>query len=154
MRYKWRKIMADIIRPEAFQRPTSAEPQTFADEATRLRLTPAAMTAFRGLVEAWKLSGVEAAALLTTSTRSWDRMKRSDWQGVLNQDQLTRISAMVGVFKGLHLLFADGFADRWPRLPNAGALFEGRSAIEAMLHGGIPRMIEVRRHIDALRGGL
>ena len=39
-----------------------------------------------------------------------DRMKRGS-RPTLSQDQLTRVSALVGVYKGLHLLFADETAD-------------------------------------------
>ena len=72
----------------------------------------------------------------------------------LSQDQLTRISALVGVFKGLHLLFADDTADTWMRRPNTGPLFDRLTPIEAMIEGGIPRMLDVRRYVDAVRGGL
>jgi hypothetical protein len=81
-------------------------------------------------------------------------MAAGKWEQSLSQDQLTRVSAMVGVFKGLHLLFADDMADRWARLRNRGPLFENRTPVDAMIEGGIPTMLEVRRHVDALRGGL
>jgi antitoxin Xre/MbcA/ParS-like protein len=45
-------------------------------------------------------------------------------------------------------------ADRWPQLPNKGPLFGNRRPIDAMIDGGIPRMLEVRRYIDAVRGGI
>ena len=61
---------------------------------------------------------------------------------------------MVGVFKGLGLLFADDMADRWPRLPNTGPLFARQTPIQAMIEGGIPSMLDVRRYVDAVRGGL
>ena len=61
---------------------------------------------------------------------------------------------VVGVFKGLHLLFADSMADRWPRLANRGPVFERLTPIAAMIEGGIPRMLETRHYVDALRGGL
>jgi hypothetical protein len=60
----------------------------------------------------------------------------------------------VGVFKGLHLLFADSMSDRWVRLRNKGPLFGDRTPIDVMMEGGIPTMLDVRRHVDALRGGL
>jgi len=129
-------------------------PQTFAQEADRARLTPAALAALRSLAAAWRLSGDQAAGLLGVSPSTWDRMRSGQWTGALTQDQLTRASALIGVFKGLHLLFADAMADRWPRLRNAGPLFDNLSPIEAMIEGGIPRMLEIRRHVDALRGGL
>ena len=129
-------------------------PQTFAEETDRERLTPAAVAAVRNLVGAWRLTGDEAAALLGVSASTWDRIRAGAWRQTLSQDQLTRVSALVGIYKGLHLLFADGMADRWPRLRNAGPLFENLAPIEAMARGGIPLMVEIRRHVDALRGGL
>jgi uncharacterized protein (DUF2384 family) len=128
--------------------------QTFADENDRRRLTPAAVKAVLRLVKAWDAGNAEGAALLGVSESTWDRMKSGRWDGVLSQDQLTRASALIGVFKGLHLLFADGMADRWPRLPNRGPIFDRLSPIQAMIEGGIPRMLETRQYIDALRGGL
>ncbi|HEY5713018.1 MAG TPA: antitoxin Xre-like helix-turn-helix domain-containing protein [Allosphingosinicella sp.] len=128
--------------------------QTFAAEEDRRRLTGAAAKAVARLVGTWGASNAEAASLLGVSESTWDRIKAGRWDGVLSQDQLTRASALIGIFKGLHLLFADGMADRWPRLVNRGPLFDRRSPIEAMIEGGIPRMIETRQYIDALRGGL
>ncbi len=128
--------------------------QTFADEADRARLTPAALEAIRRLAEAWKLTGEEMAALLAVSPSTWDRIRAGTWQQSLSQDQLTRVSALTGTYKALHLLFADDMADRWPRLRNSGPLFGNLTPLQAMLEGGIPRMIEIRRYVDALRGGL
>ena len=91
--------------------------------------------------------------MLGVSPSTWDRMSAGRWDKSLSQDQLTRVSALVGVFKGLHLLFADEMADRWMRLPNKGPLFENRTPVEAMIEGGIPTMLDVRRHVDALRAG-
>ncbi len=130
-------------------------PQTFSQHADRDRLTPVAIEAYRALSDKWTLSNQEAAALIGVSGSTWDRIKRDGWEGsTLNQDQLTRVSALVGIFKGLHLLFAGGMADAWPKLSNTGPLFARRTPIEAMIDGGIPHMIEVRRYIDAVRGGL
>lgn len=128
--------------------------QNFSEESDRSRLSGTAVKAFRKLADIWRLSNQEAASLLGVSVTTWERIKRGEREGSLSQDQLTRISALTGVYKGLHLLFADGMADRWPRLSNRGPLFHRRSPIEAMIEGGIPLMIEVRRYVDAVRGGL
>jgi uncharacterized protein (DUF2384 family) len=128
--------------------------QTFADEGERARLSPVAIKALKGIAEHWRLRGHEIAALLGVSPSTWDRMASGKWEQSLSQDQFTRVSAVVGVFKGLHLLFADDMADRWARLRNKGPLFENRTPIDAMIEGGIPTMLDVRRHVDALRGGL
>lgn len=144
--------MRTPARSEAPLAPTSV--QDFSDEADRRRLTAAALKAFRRLVERWSLTTQEAAALLGVSTSTWERIKRGTWDSYLSQDQLTRVSALVGIFKGLHLLFADDMAERWPRLENKGPLFNRSSPIDAMIAGGIPHMIEVRRYVDAVRGGM
>lgn len=145
--------MSDVV--ELLARPTGkTELQTFSEEKDRDRLSPTALKAYRNLASDWQLANPEAAALLGVSESTWDRIKAGKWNHALSQDQLTRVSAIVGVFKGLRLLFADGMADRWSKLPNKGPLFERRSPIEAMIEGGIPTMIDVRRYIDAVRGGL
>lgn len=130
------------------------ELQTFADQGERRRLSGAAVKAVVRLVAAWGGSNAEGAALFGVSQSTWDRMKAGRWDGVLSQDQLTRASALIGIFKGLHLLFADDMADRWPKLRNRAPLFDRLSPIEAMIGGGIPRILETRQYIDALRGGL
>ncbi len=130
-------------------------PVAFADEIERRRYTPTALRAYLAIVDKWGLSGAQAAALLAVSTSTWERIKRSAEKAApLNQDQLTRLSALVGIYKGLHLLFADGLADRWAGLANRGQLFGGLTPIDSMIEGGIPQMIDVRRHVDALRGAL
>lgn len=145
--------MSNVV---SLQRPSPVTDglQTFAAEGDRRRLTAAALKAVLRLVEAWGASNAEGAALLGVSESTWDRIKSGRWDGVLSQDQLTRVSALIGVFKGLHLLFADGMADRWPRLANRGPIFDRMTPIQAMITGGIPRMLETRQYIDGLRGGL
>lgn len=128
--------------------------QTFANEDDRRRLTGTAVKAVIRVVESWQGNNAEGAALLGVSESTWDRMKAGKWDGILSQDQLTRASAIIGVFKGLHLLFADGMADRWPKLANRGPVFDRMTPVQAMIEGGIPRMLETRQYIDALRGGL
>lgn len=142
--------VARLRRPPAI----SAGLQTFASEDDRRRLTETAVKAVLRLVRSWDGSNTEGAALLGVSESTWDRMKAGRWDGVLSQDQLTRASALIGVFKGLHLLFADSMADRWPKLANRGPIFDRMTPVQAMIAGGIPRMLETRHYIDALRGGL
>jgi Antitoxin Xre-like helix-turn-helix domain/Antitoxin Xre/MbcA/ParS C-terminal toxin-binding domain len=136
--------------------PASLAPgglRTFARESERARLSPVAIKAFLSLAKAWGLSNAEAAALIGVSASSLDRIKRG-YRPTLSQDQLTRVSALVGIFKGLHLLFFDDTADAWVRRPNAGPLFDRKTPVEAMIEGGIPQMLDVRRYVDAVRGGL
>jgi len=130
-------------------------PPNLADAATRSRLTPAAVDSVVRLAEIWRLTAADVCALLgDLSERTWFRMKNGEWSGTLSQDTLTRVSALIGIFKGLQLLFSEPLSGEWVRLPNKGPLYGGRRPLDAMVEGGIPKMLEVRRHIDALRGGL
>ena len=133
---------------------TPIDVQTFSKNEDRERLSAVALKAFQAVAAHWDLSNGEAAALLGVSESTWDRIKRGTWEQALSQDQLTRASAAIGVYKGLHLLFADGMADEWPRLPNRGPIFQRLSPVEAMIEGGIPLMLETRRYVDAVRGGI
>jgi hypothetical protein len=130
-----------------------AEPQTFSSESDRVRLSEVAIKAFLAVMNAWALSNAEASGFLGVSASSLDRIKRG-YRPTLSQDQLTRVSALVGIYKGLHLLFSDGTSDDWVRRPNRGPLFDRQTPIQSMIEGGIPRMLDVRRTIDAARGGL
>jgi len=145
-------MMASIAIPNK-SGSAAAGLQNFAGDGDRKRLTGTAVKAVLRVIGTWRGSNAEGAALLGVSESTWDRMKAGKWDGTLSQDQLTRASALIGVFKGLHLLFADDMADRWPRLENRAPVFDRKSPIEAMIEGGIPRMLETRQYIDALRGG-
>ena len=134
--------------------PAIQHRQDFASQADRARLSAVALKAYLRLVDEWRLTGQQAAALLDVSSSTWERLKARGKERPLSQDQMTRISALVGIYKGLHLLFADGMADDWPGLANGGPLFARATPIEAMIRGGIPQMLEVRRYVDAVRGGL
>lgn len=137
------------------QKPvTPVDVQTFTKVPDRERLSPVAIKAFRKIVQHWALTNGEAAMLLGVSESTWDRIKRGAWDQPLSQDQLTRASAVIGIYKGLRLLFADDMSLRWPKLVNAGPIFQRRTPVEAMIEGGIPLMLETRRYVDALRGGL
>lgn len=128
--------------------------QDFSSEADRRRLSATAIKAYVRLAANWQITDAQAAMLLDISSCIWDRLKSDADNCTLSQDQLTRVSAIVGIYKGLHLIFADDNAVRWPKLPNCGPLFAGMSPVDAMIKGGIPHMLEVRRYIGAVRGGL
>lgn len=128
--------------------------QGFSDEGERTRLSSTALKAYRRLASQWDLTSQQAASLLGVSVSTWERLKPDRVEKTLTQDQMTRISALVGIYKALHLLFSDEMADRWLQLANSGPLFDRRTPIAAMVEGGIPHMLEVRRYLDAVRGGL
>ncbi len=104
--------------------------------------------------EAWKLTNQEAANLFDVPIATWNRMKAGTYRGRLDQDKVTRASLIMGIFKGLRVLFNGPLAYGWPKMVNQGPGFNGRTPTQVMIEGGIPAMMAVRQHIDALRGGL
>ena len=104
--------------------------------------------------DAWDLTNAEAASLFDVPSATWSRMKAGSYKGVLDQDKVTRASLLIGLFKGLRLLFNGPLAYGWPKTNNEGPDFMGQSPVQVMIAGGIPTMMRARQHIDALRGGM
>ena len=116
------------------------------------RLEAVGLKSFGRVMDVWKVRNADAAALLGVSGRTWSRAKTGE--GVrLTADSLDRISAVVGVYKGLHLYFSNALADSWVRLENEGPPFKGRTPL-AYMTGGLPNLLATRAYVDALRGGL
>jgi len=122
--------------------------------ATRKRLSPAAIAGFFFIVvDAWSISIEQAAELLGGVPRS-TMYKLRDTSPTLRQDELTRISYLVGMYKALHNLLPEELADCWISRPNDNALFGGRSPLEYMMRSGIPGFGSVRRLLDAALEGV
>lgn len=128
---------------------------TVADRDTVApNMEAAAIKAVGRVFTAWGLGTAAGAKLLGVSDRTWLRMKANAWNGALSDDQLTRASAIIGVYKGLHLYFGEDLADRWVTLPNGGPLFQGVSPAAFMADHGLLGLVETRNYIDAIRGGV
>ena len=104
--------------------------------------------------DTWNLSNAEAATLFDVPSATWSRMKSGTYRGILDQDKVTRASLLIGLFKGLRLLFNGPLTYGWPKTTNSGPGFNGKSPVQIMCEGGIPAMMKVRQHIDASRGGM
>ena len=128
-----------------------AEPDAFASHPSRVLLTPTTMAALRTLARAWRLTRAEGAALISVSESTWARFQAGIWHGTLSRDQLLRISAMIDMYRALHLLFSDGMADRWVRVRNGAPLFAHMTPIGVMAVRGTEGVLEVRRYVDEMR---
>lgn len=122
--------------------------------AERERLSPSAIRAFLKVCDKWGLSETQSRALLGgIASSTFHAWKAGPDAQKLSQDTLVRISLVIGIYKALHIYFSKVWADRWVRLGNRGALFAGRPPIDFMIRNGQPGMLEVRRMLDAWRGG-
>jgi hypothetical protein len=123
------------------------------DPAVRRRLSAPALRAFFGIARAWALSAAEERALLGWPPPSTFHKYKGGQPGVLSLDTLTRISLILGIYKALHILYAEAaFADGWMRLPNSNPLFAGATPIAFVADAGIDGLYQVRRLLDARRG--
>lgn len=114
---------------------------------------PALRTFFR-IADAWGLSVEEQITLLGAPARSTLFAWKKHGADRLAHDVLERLSYIFGIWKALQILLPDsGSADAWIRRPNAAPPFAGRSALERMLSGNVSDLYEVRRYLDAERGG-
>jgi hypothetical protein len=120
---------------------------------TQERLSSSAISAFFKVVEAWKLRDGEGRQLLGgVSNGVYYQMKRGQ-KKVLDQDRLTRISLLIGMFRALNVLYGRKLADSWITLPNTNPVFQGESPLAYMIRGGLPALIRVRQLLDARREG-
>jgi len=124
-----------------------------SDRNERARLSRSALRAFFNIMQRWSIRDADARQLLGGIASSTFYDYKRDPDRVLDQDRLTRISYLVGIFKALHILYGDDLADRWIAMPNRNPIFGGRSPLDYMLRGGAPAMQTVRRLLDARRGG-
>ncbi len=76
-----------------------------ADAATRQRLSPAGLKAFLRIAQRWSVKDQDARRLLGgISSGSFYALKKGPARRALDQDVLTRISLLIGIFKALNIL--------------------------------------------------
>jgi Antitoxin Xre-like helix-turn-helix domain/Antitoxin Xre/MbcA/ParS C-terminal toxin-binding domain len=117
------------------------------------RLSQRAIPAFFKLSQAWGLRDEAARQLLGgISNGAFYQLKRGV-RKTLDQDKLTRISLLLGIFKALNILYSRKLADAWVNLPNTNPQFQGEAPLAYMVKGGLPALMRVRQLLDARRGG-
>jgi hypothetical protein len=88
----------------------------FADEAVRRDYGPAGLSAFTKIMQIWKVPGIESRQLLGLAKGT--KIDKLDPEK-LSEEQLLRISYLIGIYKASRIMYSDGLADRW----TAGSCF-------------------------------
>ena len=128
-------------------------PADLSSREVQERLSPSAVAAFFKLAQAWRLRDEASRQLLGgVSNGVFYQLKRGR-RKTLDQDKLTRISLLVGIFKALNILYGTKLADSWVTLPNSNPIFAGEAPLAYMVKGGLPALVRVRQLLDARRGG-
>ncbi len=126
--------------------------------ADRARLGGPALRTFANVADAWDLSERDRLAVLGQPGRStyhgWLAKARGTRPVTLPLDTLLRISAVLGIYKALRLIFVrEGDDLAWLRAPNTGPLFGGEPPLDLVTSGAQDGILLVRRYLDAWRGG-
>lgn len=136
-----------------------AAEQQRTDPHRRGDASSVALKAALNIAARWQLTDAQLATLLgevpLPTLRRWKRQLKQAGRvrTELTRDQLDRVSYLLGIYKALHILFPDaGQADGWVKRPNRAPGFDGRSALDVMLQGGMDDLQNVRRHLDGWRG--
>jgi uncharacterized protein (DUF2384 family) len=112
---------------------------------------PVELEAFFAIAEKWRLTTDEQIKLLGSPGRSTFFKWKKDG-GVVPPDTVERISQVLGIWKALTILFTvEARGSEWIRHNND--YFDGVSALDVMLKGGVIDLYRVRWYLDAQRGG-
>ena len=93
-----------------------------------------------GLCRRWELTDHQAEILLDLPPGA----------GVdqLTEEGKTRVEHLLGILAALRALFRDpARAHAWVKRPNS--IYDGRTALDVMLAGGLDAIIRVRRYLEA-----
>jgi hypothetical protein len=142
-------------------------PADLSSREVKERLGPAAARAFFKMCELWEVRDEDARGLLggisngafyelksEMKAEAKRDAKRKASKLRLDQDRLTRISILTGMFKALNVLYGKKLADRWVQLANTNPMFAGATPLDYMIKGGQPAMMRVRQLLDSRRGGM
>lgn len=137
----------NILALEVLNMPS----MTTVKVTNRRDLTGPALRTFFRIAEAWKLQEQEQMRLLGLESRSTFQSWKRGSVSSIPKDALERISYILGIYKGLHVLLPKT-ADEWVRKPNAAKTFGGQSALDRMMSGNVADLFVVRQYVDAQRG--
>lgn len=122
-----------------------------ADDATRRDLA----RVLAALFGKWDLGSEQQLALLGMSPESRKLLaqyRRGERPLPNSRDTLDRAGYLMGIHKGLRLLFPEDEALRYSWVSRRNALLEGRTPLEIMLEEGLVGLARIARFVDFQRG--
>ena len=112
-----------------------------------------ALKFFFNLMDKWNCTLEQQMVLLGSIGRSTLYKYRQLPEVRLPRDTLERVSYLMGIHKSLRILFGDKPSTyEWIKKANSEAPFNGNSALQLMLAGGVVDLADVRRYLDGVRG--
>lgn len=132
---------------------TDTAPQVpdLADDATRRDLA----RVLAALFEKWALPTDQQLALLGMSPESRKvlaQYRRGERALPNSRDTLDRAGFLLGIHKGLRMLFPEDPELRYAWVHRRNALLDGRAPLEVMLADGLIGVARIARFVDFQRG--
>ncbi|OOY03316.1 hypothetical protein [Thioclava sp. F28-4] len=112
-----------------------------------------ALKAYRRLVLEWGLTEDEAASLAGFASDRWRMFEGEGGRIELSDDQMHRLSAVLGIYHALEVYFGEPLSKTWFTLPNAGPMFGGARPSEIATRGGLSSLLAIRANLEALLQG-
>lgn len=124
----------------------------------RARVSGAVLRTFLNIARVWKLDFGEVRGLLgmpaAAEFQTWQDAARAEQPLTLETDVLLRISAVLGIYRSLRLLYgSEEQGLEWLRGVQRGRPFNGRAPLDIMLSGFEPGLMDVRGYLLALEHG-
>jgi hypothetical protein len=125
----------------------------------RQQVSGPGLRTFLNIADRWGLTEAERLRVVGLPGRStyhgWAAKARAGGNPTLPLDTLLRISAVLGVFKALQIIFtSDADGQTWLRSPNRAPVFGGQPPLALLVSGSQDGIMTVRRYLDAWRGGM
>lgn len=152
-----RAARVTVSSPSQDDAPRMIAPQDM-DVRQRRRLSGPGLRTFLNIADAWQLSEKDRLAVLGHPSRSayygWVKKAQGGEDLSLGVDVLLRISAVLGIYKALTILFhRPEQALIWLRGAHRGLPFSGQAPISLLTSGTQDGLLSLRRYLDAWRGG-
>jgi hypothetical protein len=116
-------------------------------------LSAPGVKAFLKISKLWNLTIIDQCAIMCITIDELRRFNVDPDDIILTEDQLNRISYLIGIYSALHTIFNDDFADGWVWRPNTNKLFKDQPPIDLMCSRNIEDLAMTRKHLDAIAYG-
>ncbi|HJS87874.1 MAG TPA: MbcA/ParS/Xre antitoxin family protein [Acetobacteraceae bacterium] len=138
--------------------PDRLDPSRFRPE-NRRRLSAPALRTFLEIADQRGLREEERRLILGLPPRStyhsWARAVREHGEITLDVDVLIRLSAVLGIYQALRILYpTEREGTAWLRRPHAAPVFGGHPPMALLTSGTQDGLLTVRRFLDGARGGV
>lgn len=141
----------DMSRIPSVPTLSSARPPNLAEEQPRRDIA----RVLAALFEKWALPTEAQLALLGMSPESRKvlaQYRRGERPLPNSRDALDRAGYLMGIHKGLRLLFPEDETLRYDWVHRRNQILEGRTPLEVMLEDGLVGLARIARFIDFQRG--